>query len=375
MTAPKMSRKVKILSVVGARPNFMKVAPLHRAFDRSGKIDSKLVHTGQHYDEKMSDVFFNQLELPVPDYYLKVGSGSHAETTARVMIEFEKVVLKESPDLVLVVGDVNSTVACALVASKLHIPVAHVEAGLRSGDRKMPEEINRIITDAISDFLFVSEQSGVYNLRKEGVEEAKVFFVGNVMIDSVVHYMPKLLGDDYLGSIGVEEKDFLLVTLHRPDNVDFKEQLSRLIEILKSASDRWNIVFPMHPRTRSNLVKYGLYSDIEDLPKVQILEPLGYIEFMSLMKSASAIVTDSGGIQEEATYLKVPCITLRTTTERPSTIEQGSNVLIAELDPEIVLKAIDERTNRAWDSSIPNLWDGQASERISKILLSEFQND
>lgn len=362
---------MKIISVVGARPNFMKVAPLHRSFSKDPSIESIIVHTGQHYDEKMSDVFFRQLELPKPDYYLGIGSGSHAESTAKIMIAFEEVILKEKPDLLLVVGDVNSTLACALVANKLHIKVAHVETGLRSRDRKMPEEINRILTDNLSDMLFISEKSGLENLKKEGISDQKVHFVGNVMIDSVQHYIDQIKETKIHENYKLKKKEYIVVTLHRPSNVDNEDSLRKLIDILEKCAERKKIIFPMHPRTENNLKKFGLFSEVESIPNLIIQPPLGYIEFLSLVNHSAAVVTDSGGIQEETTYLGIPCVTLRSTTERPSTIEQGTNILVEKLDTTAVLLALDQSLNQPKDHSIPKFWDGETANRITQILLDQ----
>ena len=360
---------MKIVSVVGARPNFMKVAPLHRAFEAAG-FDSLIVHTGQHYDEKMSDVFFRQLGMPEPDRYLGIGSGSHAEQTSRVMIAFEEVVLEEKPDCVLVVGDVNSTLACSLVATKLHIPVVHVEAGLRSGDRRMPEEINRIVTDSISDYLFVTEESGIVNLRREGVPDERVFMVGNVMIDSLVSFIDKARETNTPAGLGLEKGAYVLMTMHRPSTVDSNEGLEKLVATVEQIGARYPVVFPMHPRTRANIKKFGLAGRLSELPMLQILDPLGYLEFLGLMDAAGIVVTDSGGIQEETTWLRVPCITLRENTERPVTVEMGTNELM-DLEPERVAARVVERmTSPGEKGTTPPLWDGHAAARIAETLGS-----
>ncbi len=364
---------MKIISVVGARPNFMKVAPIHRAILKSNeengkKIEHLICHTGQHYDEKMSKVFFEDLELPQPDFYLGVGSGTHAEQTGKVMIEFEKILFQEKPDYVLVVGDVNSTIACTLTAAKLHIKTIHVEAGLRSNDRKMPEEINRVLTDSISDLLFVTEKSGLENLRNEGVEDEKIFFVGNVMIDSVAYYLPKTEKSEILDKFKLEPQNYILVTLHRPSNVDEPEQLKKIIAMLSRLSKMRKILFPVHPRTIKNMEKFGL---LESLPSELILtEPIGYIDFLTLTKNAELILTDSGGIQEESTYLGVQCITLRDTTERPVTVEVGTNQLLGN-NLELAEKtAINVLNGNKKPGTIPELWDGKAAERIVEVLHS-----
>jgi len=368
---------MKIISVVGARPNFMKVSALERVFSQRPEFDSIIVHTGQHFDAKMSDIFFDQLELKKPDYYLGIGGGSHAEVTAKIMIAFEKVVLEQEPDMVLVVGDINSTIACALVASKLHIKIAHVEAGLRSGDRKMPEEINRILTDSISDLLFVTEESGMRNLENEGVDKSKVYFVGNVMIDSVVHYYNKFNNATFLKANNLDEKEYILMTMHRPSNVDNKESLSIIIEVIKESAKRKKVVFPMHPRTKNNLERFGLLDSLERIPNLIIMPPLGYIEFLSLVNFAAIILTDSGGIQEESTYLGIPCLTLRDSTERPVTIDLGTNILVTKLETDVIIRALDENIiSRNKLHSIPPLWDGNAADRIAEILLEKnISND
>lgn len=360
---------MKVINVVGARPNFMKVAPLHRAFQEAD-IDSLIVHTGQHYDEQMSDIFFEQLEMPEPDVYLGVGSGSHAEQTARIMTAFETVVEDEMPDLVLVVGDVNSTVACSLVATKLHIPVAHVEAGLRSGDRRMPEEINRIVTDSIANFLFVTEESGVENLRNEGVPDEKVAFVGNVMIDALVTFRKKAAQTTILEDLDVESGSYVAMTMHRPSNVDNREGIEALLSTIKQIAASHPVVFPMHPRTANRFEEFGLADEVKSTANLTVLEPLGYLEFLRLMEHAGVVVTDSGGIQEETTFLQVPCLTLRENTERPITVEQGTNELMP-LNPEAVATRVNELMHSSNEGGrVPPLWDGNASKRIVETLKS-----
>ena len=359
-----------ILNVVGARPNFMKVAPLHRALEQHDRFDSKIVHTGQHYDEQMSDVFFNQLELPRPDVYLGVGSGSHAEQTARVMTAFEEVVEDVEPDLVVVVGDVNSTLACALVATKLHVPVAHVEAGLRSGDRRMPEEINRLVTDRIAEYLFVTEQSGIDHLRQEGVSDDKIFFVGNLMIDSLVHFREKAAETSIVEDLGVEEGTYALMTMHRPANVDHEEGVRALLRIIEDIAAERSLVFPMHPRTRNRFEEFGLEDELTSVEGLRLLEPLGYLEFLRLMETAAVVVTDSGGIQEETTFLGVPCLTLREHTERPVTIEAGTNELLP-LDPARVVERVREVAPTDPSAERPPYWDGRAAARIVEAFEAE----
>ena len=369
---------MKIISVVGARPNFMKVAPIYRAVNKhndaiqnsSFKIHHLICHTGQHYDEKMSKVFFEDLELPQPDFYLGVGSGSHAEQTANVMVEFEKILIQEKPDMVLVVGDVNSTIACSLTAKKLHIKVIHVEAGLRSFDMEMPEEVNRILTDRISDYLFVTEQSGLDNLKNEGVSDDKIFFVGNVMIDSLIHYQPKVDQSNVLKHFELLPLNFVLVTLHRPSNVDTKESLEKLVGFLNRLAKERKIVFPIHPRTKNNLGKFNLLETLDD--KIILTDPIGYIDFQALTKNAELVVTDSGGIQEETTYLGVQCITLRTSTERPSTVDVGSNQLIGLDLEKAEVACLDVLAGNKKEGTIPELWDGNAAVRIVETLLKEI---
>ena len=361
---------MKILNIVGARPNFIKIGPIQRACTAAG-VDAKIVHTGQHYDARMNTIFFEQMEIPRPDFSLEVGSATHTVQTANIMVKFEQVLLEEKPDLVLVVGDVNSTIACALVAVKMGIPVAHVEAGLRSGDRNMPEEINRILTDSISDYLFVTENSGIYNLGNEGVPEDKIHFVGNVMIDSLVYLRKKANAIPVLETLGLNKGGYILTTMHRPSNVDTEESLKAVIEILRRTARRAPLVFPMHPRTRNNLAKFNLQHVVEEIQHLQIIEPQGYLEFLHLMEHAKAVVTDSGGIQEETSFLQIPCLTFRKSTERPVTVTLGSNSMIESLDPEKLDQKLDEIFNGSYKTGmVPPLWDGNAAERIVQILTS-----
>jgi len=357
----------KIILVAGARPNFMKIAPLYHAFQKYAKsYEVNIVHTGQHYDKKMSDVFFNQLQMPKPHSYFGVGSGSHAQQTSNIMIKFEAYCLKQKPDLVIVVGDVNSTLACAVVAKKLHIQLAHVEAGLRSFDRRMPEEINRMVTDSISDYHFITEKSGMNNLLKEGHSKKLIYFVGNVMIDTLKLSLKKL---DLL-NLPKPQKKYGLITLHRPSNVDTKNNLSNIIKILKTISHKIPLIFPLHPRTKIKIKQFGFtqyFNFSKNLlnPRgITLVPPLGYLEFLNLMKHSAFCLTDSGGIQEETTVLKIPCLTMRDSTERPITCELGSNIMVGN-DFKLIVTNINKLlTGKKTHSKIPPLWDGNAAKRI-----------
>ncbi|ROL57307.1 UDP-N-acetylglucosamine 2-epimerase (non-hydrolyzing) [Bacteroidetes/Chlorobi group bacterium Naka2016] len=366
-------KKIKIISVVGARPNFMKVAPIHRELiKQEDKVNHLICHTGQHYDYEMSKVFFEDLGLPSPDFYLGVGSGTHGEQTGKIMIEFEKVCFQVQPDLVIVVGDVNSTIAATLTATKMGIKTAHIEAGLRSFDRTMPEEINRIATDSICDFLFVTEESGIRNLLREGHSQEQIFFVGNTMIDSLVFILPKIEASTIIKTLKIEGKDFALMTLHRPSNVDDKNQLEQIIEVIEYICKRLILVLPLHPRTKKNIDKFGFTTRLNAIQNLVLTEPLGYLDFVKLMKNSKFVITDSGGIQEETTYLGIPCITMRTTTERPITCEIGTNMLVIP-EKNNLIKAVDfvlERKNKNYQ--IPPLWDGKTANRIVKILLEKL---
>ena len=378
---------MKVIQVVGARPNFMKVAPLHRAIKNLPGWTSKIVHTGQHFDAKMSDIFFTQLELPKPDFFLGIGGGSHTEVTAKIMLAFEKIVEYEKPDLIIVVGDVTSTLACTLVAIKMGIPLAHVEAGLRSGDRTMPEEINRILTDSVANYLFVTEQSGLDHLKREGVPDEKVFFTGNVMIDSLVRYQEKAKSSTILEELGLQasnpenrrevsrlyETDYIVMTMHRPANVDTESGLKAILELIELSTAKTKVVFPIHPRTRSNMAKFGLEDTLTQNKNLILTEPLGYLEFIQLMTHSKAILTDSGGIQEETTYLGIPCLTFRDSTERPITVTMGTNQLLADLNPKITFAALEEiLAGHHKKGQIPPLWDGHAAERIAENLFNLF---
>ncbi|MBN2001095.1 UDP-N-acetylglucosamine 2-epimerase (non-hydrolyzing) [candidate division KSB1 bacterium] len=363
---------IRIVNIVGARPNFMKIAPIHRRMLKRSEFSAKLIHTGQHYDEKMSKTFFEELGMPEPDIYLGIGSGSHAVQTAGVMIELEKILSKEKPDLVLVVGDVNSTLAAAIVASKLHVKVGHVEAGLRSFDRSMPEEINRILTDSISEMLFVTEQSGLDNLANEGKDDNQVFFVGNVMIDSLVEHLEKAQDSTILQDLGLQPRNYVAMTLHRPSNVDHKESLGRILQVIHKIQQELAVVLPIHPRTRKMIEHFGFQDDVAQMKGLHLLDPMGYLDFLRLMSQSRVVLTDSGGIQEETTYLGIPCITLRENTERPVTITLGTNQLVGT-QPEQLIKAFDAALHgQPKDHQVPPLWDGKASERIIDILQSQL---
>lgn len=362
----------KIISVVGARPNFMKIAPFHKALLKyKDTINHLICHTGQHFDEKMSKVFFDELELPQPHYYLGISGGSHAQQTANIMIRFEEIVLKENPDLVVVVGDVNSTLACSIVAAKLNIKVAHIEAGLRSFDNTMPEEINRKLTDAISDYLFVSEESGLINLIKEGVKEQKIYFVGNIMIDNLLFYLSKADSSSILQQLEIKKEEYILITFHRPSNVDSEASLIELINFLNKLSKNKKLIFPIHPRTLNNLNQYHLLTKINS-KMVKIIEPLGYIDFITLQKNAALVITDSGGVQEETTVLGVQCITVRDNTERPVTVELGTNQLIGTNLEKVLKSAISVLQGNKKKGIIPPLWDGQTAKRLADIIVKEL---
>lgn len=372
---------MKIVVVVGARPNFIKAAPILKAIREfngmrgqwAGTIQPILVHTGQHYDAKMSDAFFADLEMPIPDVFLGAGSGSHAEQTAEIMKRFEPVLLREKPDVMLVVGDVNSTLACALVAGKmpanLRPAIAHVEAGLRSFDRNMPEEINRILTDQLSDLLFVTEESGVRNLRKEGVPASKVHFVGNTMIDSLREYESRAEVSTIMRTLAVEKRRYALLTLHRAANVDGRESLVEILEGISELARMMPVVFPAHPRTQKSICELGLSRYFAD--SVRIVEPLGYVDFLCLMKHGRVVVTDSGGVQEETTALGVPCVTARDNTERPVTIDVGTN-LLGGTRRDTIARAIRIQLVSKARTSLPDLWDGRAAARIVGILADRY---
>ena len=360
-----MSGKLKVVGVVGARPNFMKIAPLASELEKHpGDFEFVLVHTGQHYDPLMNDIFFSQLGIRKPDIHLGVGSASHAEQTAKIMLGFEKVALELAPHLVVVVGDVNSTVASALVAAKLGITLAHVEAGLRSRDRRMPEEINRIVTDALSDILFTPTPLADENLLAEGIERSKISLAGNIMIDTLIRFLELARKRPVVSSLGLEPAGYGLITLHRPANVDEPEVLSGIIEAFLRIAAELPLVFPIHPRTVKTLKASGLYTPLASAPGMRLIEPLGYLDFLALMKSARMIITDSGGIQEETTYLRIPCLTLRENTERPETISQGTNLLVGRDRDKIVAEALRIIAGEVKKGSELKFWDGKVASRI-----------
>lgn len=371
-----MSELSPVVVVAGARPNFMKIAPILRAMSEMNvRFPRVLVHTGQHYDAAMSDVFFQELGIPTPDVHLNAGSGSHGAQTARVLAAFEEYLMgvPVKPRGVVVVGDVNSTMACTLAAVKLGVPVAHVEAGLRSFDRAMPEEINRLVTDSIADLLLTSEPSGAINLSREGVSPERVHFVGNVMIDTLVHQLPQARATEMPSRLGLQPKSYVLVTLHRPSNVDDPKRLEALVGFLaKTASLGLSVIFPAHPRTLERMERFSLLSTLRAVPGVKILDPLGYRENLSLMAEARLVLTDSGGIQEETSYLGVPCLTLRVNTERPVTVTEGSNTLVGE-DLARAWAWVNEivagryKPGRAIEG-----WDGRAAERITRVLTERW---
>lgn len=394
--------KRKVILAAGARPNFMKIAPIIRVIKKNNKsfnhlqfmIQKMFVHTGQHYNYEMSKIFFQDLDLYEPDIHLGVGSGTHTEQTGNVMVKFGRVLLKEKPDLVLVVGDVNSTLACALTSAKLHIPLAHVEAGLRSFDRTMPEEINRVLTDAIADYLFTPSIDADKNLKKEGINQAKIFLVGNVMVDSLLFNIKKAKESDILAKLGlinfkikksmpinnnIKSKPYALITLHRPSNVDDKNSFLKILSALNIIRKQIPIIFPIHPRTKKMIETFGLQKHFSYLKlnsskslastnSINIIEPLGYLDFLNLEANAKFVLTDSGGIQEETTVLNIPCLTLRNSTERPITISQGTNILVRNDTERIISEAFKILEGKNRGGTCPELWDGKAAERIMNIL-------
>lgn len=358
-------RTPRILIVAAARPNFMKVAPVWRALDALKKFHITLVHTGQHYDDNMSKVFFDDLRMPRPDVHMGVGSGSHAEQTAKVMLAFEPVMKDADPDLVVVVGDVNSTMACTLVSIKLDVPVAHVEAGLRSFDRKMPEEINRMVTDVLCDLLFTTSPEARDNLLREGVDDQKIHFVGNVMIDSLRYYAADAEKSRVLETLGLSEGGYGLVTLHRPSNVDDAFQLARIVRALTEIGDECPLIFPVHPRTRHVMERAGI---VVSGDRMRLIDPVGYLDFMKLMQYSRVVLTDSGGIQEETTALGIPCLTIRDNTERPVTVTEGTNRLVGTDPARIAAEARDVLRHGIPNAKVPELWDGKAAPRIAQVI-------
>ena len=364
-----MGNRLRIINVVGARPNLPKIAPLMREMRRHAEIEPILVHTGQHYDEKLSDIFFRQMGIPAPDVNLEVGSGSHAAQTAEVLKRVEPVLIAKKPDVVVVVGDVNSTIAVSLAAAKLGIRVAHVEAGLRSFDRTMPEEINRILTDAIADLLFVTEEDAIEHLLKEGRPRSAIHFVGNVMIDSLLHFLPIAQKSGIGRELGLIDdqtwRRFAVLTLHRPSNVDSLDKLTELMSAMDALAREMPVIFPVHPRTKQRLADAGA----KHHPQLRLIDPVGYLDFLCLLSKATLVLTDSGGIQEETTALGVPCLTLRQNTERPITISQGTNLLVGTDPTQIINAANKILAGKSKAGRIPPLWDGKAAERIVEILL------
>ncbi len=359
---------LEVIVVVGARPNFVKAAPILEGLSRHEGVSTRLVHTGQHYGRVMSGEFFRELELPPPDVNLKAGSGTHAGQTAAVMVGFERVLGERRPDVVVVVGDVNSTMACAVTAAKAEVPVAHVEAGLRSFDRRMPEEVNRIVTDSLSAILFTTEESANRNLHREGHPEERIHFVGNVMIDTLMKLAGKAGALDVAAGIGPGSADYALMTLHRPSNVDESDRLAEIIGAVREICREIQVVFPAHPRAMARLRTSGLEAEIRSTPGFHLVKPLGYLSFLSLMRGARMVLTDSGGVQDETTALGVPCLTLRENTERPVTVELGTSVLVGSSRRRILDAARSVLEGSHKRGKLPPLWDGKAAERIAKVL-------
>lgn len=367
--------KLKVFLVAGGRPNFMKISPIYEEMRKyRSYFNPIIVHTGQHYDANMSDVFFKNLGLNKPDIFLRTGSGSHGQQTGKIMIEFEKQLLKERPDLVIVVGDVNSTLACSITSVKQHVLVAHVESGLRSFDRTMPEEINRIVTDSVSDFLFTTAEDANKNLLREGIPKKKIYFVGNVMIDSLYKIKSESDKSDILRKLGIINKNYITLTLHRPSNVDEKEKLVNILDAVKEIQKEIKVVFPVHPRTIKMIKKFRLKTLLKNMENLLLTEPLGYLDFSKLMACSKLIMTDSGGIQEESTILNIPCLTLRENTERPITVSQGTNVLVGNSTDKILSGAskIINSNSCVRPHPVPKFWDGKASVRIVRVLRESY---
>jgi UDP-N-acetylglucosamine 2-epimerase (non-hydrolysing) len=367
----------KIYLVGGARPNFMKIAPIVRALEAHGRLAFKIIHTGQHYDREMNDVFFEELGIPQPHLFMAAGGGSHSQQTGRIMIAFEELCQTERPDAVMVVGDVNSTLACSIAAKKLNIPVAHVEAGLRSGDMTMPEEVNRVVTDSISDWFFVTEPSGIFHLKREGKLDPVIHYVGHVMVDNLLYQVEKLSSlsnscfetDEIRASHTIEGGRYGVITLHRPSNVDSAEMLMRICGALKEIAAELPLVFPAHPRTRINLSRFSI-----DLgPDIRLIAPQSYMSFLNLWKDAAVVLTDSGGLQEETTALGVPCVTIRENTERPITVEEGTNVLAGTDPARIIAEVRKILRGEGKRGRRPHLWDGRAAQRIVEVLAAELE--
>lgn len=362
-----MSNSMALVHLIAAaRPNFMKIAPLYHALAQTDWCDVRIVHTGQHYDQNMSDAFFADLAIPKPHYHLEVGSGTHAQQTGGVMIAYEQIAMQQRPDWLVVVGDVNSTAACALVGAKLWIPVAHLEAGLRSRDRKMPEEINRLVTDSIADLLWTPSADADENLLAEGIAPSKIEMVGNIMIDSFELMRDRIENNETMKRLGLNHGEYAVVTMHRPSNVDNAEILAQIVAQLQQVARHIQLVFPVHPRTRKQLEKFGYWTQLQGNSSVRLLDPLGYIEFMNLVVHARMAITDSGGIQEETTYLDIPCLTLRENTERPVTVSSGTNELI---QPEQLLQSVETVLSGDWKQAtrIP-YWDGQTAGRVADSI-------
>jgi UDP-N-acetylglucosamine 2-epimerase (non-hydrolysing) len=360
--------KNKILIVVGTRPNFVKITQFKRVASKYKDLDLRIVHTGQHYDEKMSDVFLNQFKIEI-DYFLGIKSTSANSLIGKIIIELEPVITDFKPDLLLCVGDVNSTLAAAICANKLDVKLGHIESGLRSLDREMPEEINRILTDEISDICFVTEKSGIQNLKKIGKSDMQIAFVGNTMIDTLVYFNDEIESSTILDDIQQEKHQYILLTMHRPRNVDSEESLIKIIDLCKNSAQNRNIIFPMHPRTKSSLIKHNLFETLNNINNLIIIPPQNYFSFQKLIKYSFCVITDSGGIQEETTFLQIPCITLRENTERPSTIEEGTNELMTFDTQEIAKKIKKIADQKKSEGTIPKFWDGNATERIIKKAI------
>lgn len=363
-----------VILVAGARPNFMKIAPIHREMKNRG-IKQLLVHTGQHYDNNMSQVFFDDLGIPVPDIHMGVGSGSHAKQTAAIMVEFEKICNEHNPSLVVVVGDVNSTLACAIVASKMHVPTAHVEAGLRSGDMRMPEEVNRLVTDAISDILLTPSRDADENLLREGRRDEDIYFVGNIMIDSLFDTLRRVEESSILSDLDLDSGGFGVLTMHRPSNVDDLQKLRGIMGALEKICESVRLVFPVHPRTSNKIEEFGLVSEFEDIANLTMIDPVGYLDFIALVSGSRIVITDSGGIQEETTALGIPCITMRENTERPITVSQGTNRVVGTEPSSIISEVIESLARSDGESSIPEYWDGKTAKRIVDVFESRREEE